>query len=112
MLMDRGTKKWTALMLPEHTVEIKKWKQEQFHDKKRELTEWEFDEIEQVIQRAHKQQVTIKLTLWEDNRVYDVIGIITGMVVYKKEMLLETSTAIKRIHFGKMQKATLVDADD
>ncbi|WP_369436109.1 hypothetical protein [Lysinibacillus fusiformis] len=30
MLRDRGTMKWTAMMLPEHLVEIKKWKQQQF----------------------------------------------------------------------------------
>lgn len=52
MLRDRGNMKWTAMMLPEHLVEIKKWKEEQFYDIKRELTEWELEEIEQTIQRA------------------------------------------------------------
>lgn len=51
MLHDRGNMKWTSMMLPEHLVEIKKWKKEQHFDKKRELTEWELEEIEQTIQR-------------------------------------------------------------
>ncbi|MFE3576768.1 hypothetical protein [Lysinibacillus sp. NPDC059133] len=49
MLKDRGNMKWTAMTLPEHLVKIREWKEEQFHDKKRELTEWELEEIEQTI---------------------------------------------------------------
>ncbi|WP_134024017.1 YolD-like family protein [Lysinibacillus sp. YR326] len=52
MIKDRGSMKWTAMMLSEHLVEIRKWKEEQFYDKKRELTEWELEEIEQTIQLA------------------------------------------------------------
>ncbi|WP_418302363.1 YolD-like family protein [Lysinibacillus fusiformis] len=54
MLHDRGNMKWTSLMLPEHLVQLKEWKKEQYHDKKHDLTEWELEEIEQTIQRAFK----------------------------------------------------------
>lgn len=33
MLNDRGNMKWTALMLPEHLVQLKEWKKEQFYEK-------------------------------------------------------------------------------
>jgi len=112
MLKDRGNMKWTAMMLPEHLVEIKKWKQEQFYDKKRELTEWEFEEIEQTIQRSFKQQTNIKLSLWSSNKLHEVIGVITGVDAFKKEMLLETDFTIKRIRFEEVQKAYLVDSHD
>ncbi|MCL1696338.1 YolD-like family protein [Lysinibacillus sp. BPa_S21] len=112
MLKDRGSQKWTALMLPEHLVEIRKWKQEQFYDKKRELTEWELEEIEQTIQRAAAMQKHITLTLWNSNHLQDKTGLVTGIDPYKKELLLDTDISVKRISFYDIQDAKLVDADD
>jgi len=112
MLRDRGNMKWTSMMLPEHLVEIKKWKKEQYFDKKRELTEWELEEIEQTIQRAFKMRKLIKLTLWDHNKLHDEIGKITGTDLYRKELLLDAELSIKRIQFEKIQKASLVDSDD
>lgn len=112
MIRDRGNMKWTAMMLPEHLVEIKKWKQEQFYEKKRELTEWEIEEIEQTIQRAFKMRQIVKLTLWDNNNLHDKTGLVTGMDPIKKEMLLDTELSIKCIAFSDIQDAKLVDADD
>lgn len=112
MLNDRGSIKWTSLMLPEHLEEIKRWKKEQYYDKKRDLTEWELEEIEQTIQRAFKLQKVVKLTLWDHNKFQDQCGLITGTDVYKKQLLLETDLSIKRISFDLIQKAALVDEDD
>ncbi|WKT76931.1 YolD-like family protein [Lysinibacillus fusiformis] len=112
MLHDRGNIKWTSLMLPEHLVQLKEWKKEQYHDKKSDLTEWELEEIEQTIQRAFKLQKIVKLTLWDHNKLQDQCGLITGTDVYKKQLLLETDLSIKRISFDLIQKASLVDEDD
>ena len=112
MLKDRGNMKWTAMMLPEHLVQIKEWKREQFYDKKRELTEWELEEIEQTIQSAFKMKKLIKLTLWNHNKFHDEIGKITGADLYKKELLLDADLSIKCIQFEQIQKASLVDTDD
>jgi len=112
MIQDRGNLKWTSLMLPEHLVQLKEWKKEQYCDKKRELTEWELEEIEQTIQRAYKMQKLIKLTLWNNKKLYDEIGKITGTDIYKKELLLDTDLSIKHITFDMIQKASLVDIDD
>lgn len=112
MLKDRGNMKWTAMMLPEHLVEIKKWKEEQFHEKKRNLTEWELEEIEITIQRAFKMRQLVTLTLWDNNKLHDETGQITGTDTIKKELLLDTDMAIKRISFVEIQDAKLVDADD
>lgn len=112
MLRDRGNMKWTAMMLPEHLVEIKKWKEEQFYDKKRELTEWELEEIEQTIQRAFKMQKLVKLTLWDNHKLRDEVGEVTGTDAYKKELLLDTDLSVKHITFDQIQKASLLNADD
>lgn len=112
MLKDRGNMKWTAMMLPEHLVKIREWKQEQFYDKKRDLTEWELEEIEQTIQRAFKLRQLVTLTLWQNNKLRDETGLVTGMDPYKKELLLDADISVKRIAFNDIQDAKLVDADD
>lgn len=112
MLNDRGSIKWTAMMLPEHLVEIKKWKQEQFQDKKRELTEWELEEIEKIIQQSWKLGKLVKLMIWNHNKLHELVGIVTGVDMYKKEILFETDLSIKRIIFRQIQKASLVDMND
>ncbi|MCS1393078.1 YolD-like family protein [Lysinibacillus boronitolerans] len=112
MLRDRGNMKWTAMMLPEHLVKIREWKQEQFYDKKRELTEWELEEIEQTIQRAYKMQKLVRLTLWDQNKLRDEVGMVTGTNAYKKQLLLDTDLSVKRITFDQIQKASIVDGDD
>ncbi|MFJ7698884.1 YolD-like family protein [Lysinibacillus fusiformis] len=112
MLHDRGNMKWTSLMLPEHLVQLKEWKKERYYDKKRDLTEWELDEIEQTIQQAFKLRKLVKLTLWDHNKLQDHVGLITGTDNYKKELLLDIYISIKRITFEQIQKASLVDSDD
>lgn len=112
MINDRGNMKWTSLMLPEHLVKLKEWKKEQFYDTKRILTEWEFDEIEQIIQSSYKMKELVKITIWSNNKLHDVIGIITGTDILNKELLIETDTTIKRITFNQLQKAILVNSDD
>lgn len=87
MLHDRGNMKWTSLMLPEHLVQLKEWKKEQYDDKKRDLTKWELEEIEQTIQRAFKLRKIVKLTLWNHNILQNQVGLITGVDTYKKELL-------------------------
>lgn len=112
MIKDRGSKKWTAMMLTEHIVEIKKWNQEQYHVKKRELTEWEFEEIEQIIQQSYRTKALICITIWKQNKLHDIVGVITGADTINKELLIETETSIKRISFNEIQKANLVNTDD
>ena len=112
MLHDRGNMKWTSLMLPEHLVQLKEWKKEQYYDKKRDLTEWELEEMEQTIQRAFNFRKLVKLTLWDSNKLHEQVGLVTGTDKYKKELLLETDLSIKRITFDMIQKASLVDVDD
>lgn len=109
MINDRGSMKWTAMMLPEHLEKIREWKQEQFYDKKCDLTDWELEEIEFTIQRAFKMRKLVTLTLWDNNKLHDETGQITGTDTIKKELLLDTDIAIKRILFDDIQSAKLLD---
>lgn len=112
MIHDRGSIKWATMMLPEHLKLIRGWEQQQFYVERRELAEWELDEIEQTIQHAFKMQKLITLTLWGDNKLCDETGLIKGADAVKRELLLDTDVAIKRLAFDRIQDAKMIEADD
>ncbi|QPQ33111.1 YolD-like family protein [Lysinibacillus sp. JNUCC 51] len=56
-----------------------KFEREQFYDKKRELIEWELEEIEQMIQRAFKLRQLVTLTLWQNHNLGNKTGFVTGI---------------------------------
>ncbi|MED4888563.1 hypothetical protein [Lysinibacillus fusiformis] len=50
--------------------------------------------------------------MWDNHKLQDEVGKVTGTDAYKKQLLLETDLSIKRISFELIQKASLVDEDD
>lgn len=57
-------------------------------------------------------QKLVRLTLWDQNKLHDEVGRVTGTDAYKKELLLDTDFSIKHITFDQIQKASLLNADD
>lgn len=74
--------------------------------------EWELEELQRKIQHVTAMKKLVTLTLWDNNMLHDETGLITGTGINKKELLLETEKAIKRITFDKIQNAEIVDVDD
>ncbi|WP_232901060.1 YolD-like family protein [Lysinibacillus fusiformis] len=95
MIKDRGAMKWTSMMLPEHLMLLKKWKQEVLTEPPRERAEWELEELQQTITHALSQRNYIMLTIWEEANFVQYGGIIKGM--NELELLLETITTTKHI---------------
>ncbi|WKT75038.1 YolD-like family protein [Lysinibacillus fusiformis] len=95
MINDRGNMKWTSMMLPEHLLLLKKWKQEVQTEPPRERAEWELEELQQTITRALTERNYIMLTVWEEANFVQYGGIIKGM--NEMELLLETITTTKHI---------------
>ncbi|MGN4125037.1 hypothetical protein ACMGD3_08480 [Lysinibacillus sphaericus] len=44
MIRDKGTIKWTTMLLPEHVEKIRKWKQEVYIEAPRSLSDWELED--------------------------------------------------------------------
>lgn len=79
MIRDRGTMKWTAMMLPEHLMLLKAWKQEMLTELPREHAEWELEELQQTITQAFTQHNYIMLTIWEHGNYVQWGGTIQAM---------------------------------
>ncbi|WP_433594986.1 YolD-like family protein [Lysinibacillus xylanilyticus] len=108
MIRDRGTIKWTAMMLPEHIQKIKQWKREAFAEAPRTLSEWELEDLQQTINQAFKQHKTVTISTWQEAKYVQWTGIITALDESQK-LVLETLTTVKRIPFHSIHAARLED---
>lgn len=109
MNKDRGTIKWTSMMLPEHVERLRKWDEALAADQKKELSEWELDALQETIQQAYHQRKMIDFTLFNANRIYKRTGYIRGINIQKRQLLLESDKAIYPIDFTAIQAAELDD---
>ena len=49
-IRDRGTKKWTAIMLPAHIEELRNWMDKDHFIERPELTDWDLQSIQEEIE--------------------------------------------------------------
>ena len=79
MNKDRGTMKWTAMMLPEHVKLLREWQAEDQLVIKPQLDEAQVEQMNTNLQRAYKEQCSIRLKVWEETAIYNVSGVIQKM---------------------------------
>ncbi len=108
MIKDRGTIKWTAMMLPEHVQKIKQWRREAYAEAPRTLSEWELEDLQQTINQAFKQHKIVTISTWQEAKYVQWTGTITALDE-SQQLVLETLTAVKRISFHSIHAARLED---
>ncbi|KPN94547.1 YolD-like family protein [Lysinibacillus sp. ZYM-1] len=108
MIKDRGTIKWTAMMLPEHIQKIKQWKSEVYAEAPKTLSEWELEDLQQIINQAFKEHKTVTISTWQDAKYVQWTGTIIALDE-SQQLVLETLTAVKRIPFHSIHAARLED---
>lgn len=109
MIKDRGTIKWTAMMLPEHIQKIKQWKSEACAEAPRTLSEWELEDLQQTINQAFKQHKTVTITTWQEAKYVKWTGTITVLDIELQQLVLEMLIAVKRMPFHSIHAARLED---
>lgn len=53
---DRGNIKWTSLFIPEHLERLREWQAEDDYIKQPELDQFDWDNIQETLESAYKQQ--------------------------------------------------------
>ncbi|MEG0473767.1 MAG: YolD-like family protein [Solibacillus sp.] len=112
MNKDRGTKKWTAMMLPEHIQRLRDWEKEIAYIAPKEKTEWELEELQQTIEQAYKQRFTVTFSIFKQGKWTVELGVITALEIAKRQLLIETEIAVKKLDFAMIQAAQLVENYD
>ncbi|TQR21038.1 YolD-like family protein [Psychrobacillus vulpis] len=66
---DRGSKKWVAMMLPEHVKMLREYNENMKKMPKPELDEWDLATIQEQIEIALKRNVEIEFKLWKEGEI-------------------------------------------
>jgi|SRR5690625_279452 len=94
MLKDRGTIKWTSLMLPEHVQMLKDMWQEDKTDFRPLLDEQLLDELNRHLQTALSQNKKVRLTVHINGQKQIFIGTIVRICVGTKTIYFKTDERV------------------
>ena len=105
MIRDRGTIKWTSMMLPEHVKMLREWKVEQTYENKRLVDEQLLDEMNFQLHQAIHEDRTVAITYYKNHHHFQVNGKIS------KINLLENRIAVKENaeEYMELSLANVVD---
>lgn len=88
-LKDRGTKKWTAMMLPEQVEMVKElWLEDEMIDRP-VLDEYQLQEIDQKINTAAEYKLPMEFELWVNGFVEEVQGVISNVDAIGKKLWVQ-----------------------
>ncbi|MYL32825.1 YolD-like family protein [Pontibacillus yanchengensis] len=90
-LRDRGNIKWTSLMLPEHVQILKDmWKEDDLQTAP-ELDEQALQQLNETIQSAYEEQLTIILHIFSDGSFHEYTGRIEQLLPHDQRVKFRTS---------------------
>lgn len=97
MIRDRGAKKWTAMMLSEHVVELKKWIEQDHSIERPELNEWDLQAIQDELELAFRKKCETLIKIWDKGRVISYQGIVEEMDFQKMCIILQDPFGLETI---------------
>lgn len=88
-LQDRGSKKWVAMMLPEHVRMLREYSEEIKKEPRPDLNEFDYEAIHDEIALAMKRNVEIKIKRWKEGEFIYNRGTIQWIDLRKRTIELE-----------------------
>jgi len=88
-LQDRGSKKWVAMMLPEHVKMLREYGVEIKKEPRPDLDEFDYELIEEQIALAMKRNVEVKTKRWKDGEFIYNRGTIQWIDLRRRTIELE-----------------------
>ncbi|WP_100331928.1 YolD-like family protein [Bacillus xiapuensis] len=111
-IKDRGAKKWTAMMLTEHTAMLRQWPETDMNkEQKPKLDESQIREFEETIHYAMAFAYPIRLRCWIEGLIEEKAGRIhrldeVGRWIYLKD----GDDALARIRFADIIGVEIVNS--
>lgn len=106
---DRGSKKWVAMMLPEHVQMIRDYNEEVKKVPRPQLDEWDLHAIENTIQIAIKLKCEVLLKVWRDGEIKLYGGNIINVDLINRKLDLENPFGIKKYTFDEIVDVTTTE---
>lgn len=109
MIRDRGTKKWTAMMLPEHVEMLREHKQALYETPRPQLDEWDLATIQETIEIAMKRNVEVTVKVWSDGEFIYQVGKITWIDFINREIEMEDALKSFTLRMDGIVDVTIVE---
>ncbi|PAD80624.1 hypothetical protein CHH57_23970 [Niallia circulans] len=107
MLKDRGTKKWVAMMLPEHVAGVKEVIESQNKIEQPVLDEDKLNDIDILIHEAMEYNQLLKYSLYNNGYINTLIGRTVYIDYLNNQLRIQDET--DKIHYISYRK--LVDVE-
>ncbi|MGD6964407.1 YolD-like family protein [Fictibacillus phosphorivorans] len=111
MIRDRGSIKWTSLMLPEHVKELRRYIHEEYYNMPEPaLDEQQMEEMNEVLLEAMEYHVPLMFTIYKNKRLITLCGYIHYMDTYNKQLrILDMNDNVEFVSLSEVKKLDKVD---
>lgn len=109
MLRDRGTIKWTAMMLTEQVELLREWYDDDDKSPKPNLNEWNLEQIQEDLNVAYKRKCQIEITIWQKGYYVSHVGVIEKIDVAAGQLVLVNSNNKIKINVNDVTKINCID---
>lgn len=86
MIRDRGTIKWTAMMLPEHVKMLREHQDGLNYGRKPELDEQRYEEFNEIICVAMEENRLLKFMYYQKGKIVELAGHVHYVDEIRKEL--------------------------
>jgi hypothetical protein len=108
-VQDRGSKKWVAMMLPEHLKLIRQYNDDSKKIPKPELNEWDLETIQESIELAMKRNVEVKIKLWKDGGFTIYVGKLIWVDLNRRLIEMEDTFKSFSLRLDEIVDITLLE---
>lgn len=108
-LSDRGTKKWGAMMLPEHVKLIREYNEFSRREPRPVLEESDLIDIQESVEIAMKRNADVKFKTWHDGAFVHHIGKITWIDIRKRIIEIEDTFQSFSLQLDDIVGVTVID---
>ncbi|MFB5088241.1 YolD-like family protein [Psychrobacillus sp. PGGUH221] len=108
-VQDRGSKKWVAMMLPEHLKLIRQYNDDSKKIPKPELNEWDLEAIQESIELAMKRNVEVKIKLWKDGGFTIYVGKLIWVDLNRRLIEMEDTFKSFSLRLDEIVDITLLE---
>lgn len=106
---DRGSKKWVAMMLPEHVKLLREYNVELKRDPRPDLNEWDLEAIHDCLQLAKQSKADAKIKLWMDGQFIYKRGIIESIDLQRRKLELDDPFSLLKLNLDEIVDITIMD---
>ncbi|MFC5402286.1 YolD-like family protein [Cohnella soli] len=111
-IRDRGSKKWTSIIIPQHGEMLDQLWEERKHEDRGELPDQAWEEIQQVVSLALQLSAPVWIRYFEITTHQEFTGAIQKVDLLKRHLILQSSTDGQQrcvIHFDSIVSVELVE---